>query len=221
MRFPLLLTMVGTLSLGFLTSSAQILGTGSQAQFHDTSILKPPAGEKVALVVFEDLGCPACAHAHPYEFQAIQRTHVAFLRHDFPLAAHIWTFQGAVCARYIQDKVSSQLATQYRTDVFAAQQQVGSKEDLEHFTRLWFQHHGRQMPFVFDPAGSLAKEVQADFDLGTRLNVRYTPTVVVVTKDKYQVICGTKDGPNDPEQILPTIEAAIAQTKEQRPHSQK
>jgi protein-disulfide isomerase len=219
MRIPALLTVVLAFGFTSLTLSAQFLGTGPDAQFHDTSALKPPAGQRVALVVFEDLGCPACAYAHPLELQAIDRTHVAFLRHDFPLAAHVWTFQGAVCARYIQEKISPQLATQYRTDVFAAQQLISTKEDLQRFTQVWLQRHGQQMPFVFDPTGSFAKEVQADYDLGMRLNVRFTPTVVVVTKDKYQVVCGTRDD-NHPEHILSTIEAAVAQTQE-RPHARK
>ena len=31
----------------------------------DTSALHPPAGSRMALVVFEDLQCPACAKAEP------------------------------------------------------------------------------------------------------------------------------------------------------------
>jgi protein-disulfide isomerase len=69
------------------------------------------------------------------------------------------------------------------------------------------------MPFVMDPGGTLAKEVRADYDLGIRLGVRYTPTVVVVTHDRYQVVCGgSQDGPNDPDRLLPVVEAALAQT---------
>ena len=215
-----LIVMAGLL-LGVLPVRAQFLGAGPQADFHNTSMLKPPAGQKVALVVFEDLGCPGCAAAHPYEMKAIEQTHVAFLRHDFPLAAHVWTFQGAVCARYLQDKVSPGLATQYRTYVFASQRQIASKDDLQQFTQTWFQRHGQQMPFVLDPTGALAKEVQADFDLGMRLNVRYTPTVVVVTQDRYQVVCGTKDGMNDPARIAPVLEAAIAQTKAEAAHARR
>jgi protein-disulfide isomerase len=216
MRLSVVLALASAISFGSHTSQAQFLGIGPDAQFKDTSMLKPPAGQKVALVVFEDLGCPACAGAHPLELQAIAQTHVAFLRHDFPIAAHVWTFDGAVCARYIEEKIGPKLATEYRTDIFAAQQSIASKDDLQRFTQLWFQRHGQRMPFVMDPKGSLAKEVQADYDLGRRLNVRYTPTVVVVTKDKYQVVCGTHDS-NHPEQIESTIEAALAQTKAERP----
>src|SRR5580698_1416567 len=77
---------------------AQFLGTGPRDEFRDTTILRPTAGSKVALIVFEDLGCPACARAHPLENQAIEQTHVPLLRYDFPLEQHIWTFEGAVCA---------------------------------------------------------------------------------------------------------------------------
>ena len=38
--------------------------------FIDTSMLKPPAGAKVAIIEWEDLECPACAHAFPFVHQA-------------------------------------------------------------------------------------------------------------------------------------------------------
>jgi hypothetical protein len=46
--------------------------------------------------------------------------------------------------------------------------------------------------------------------LGKRLNVTFTPTVVVVTAKAYQVVCGTAQGANDPTQILPVVKAALA-----------
>ena len=55
---------------------AQFAGTGPRDNFRDTTILRPPAGSKVALIVFEDLGCPACARAHPFEMEAVKQTHV-------------------------------------------------------------------------------------------------------------------------------------------------
>jgi protein-disulfide isomerase len=89
---------------------------------------------------------------------------------------------------------------------------ISNKEDLQHFTQHWMQQHNLQMPFVMDPDGALAAKVKADYDLGTRLNVQFTPTIVVVTRDRYQVVCGTKTGANDPEQILPVVQAALSQT---------
>ena len=193
-----------------VTAQGQFLGTGPRDGFHDTSILRPPAGSKVAIIVFEDLECPACARAHPYEVEAAKETHVPLLRHDFPLPQHTWAFQGAVLARYIQDKISPQLAEQYRSDVFAAQDAIANKDDLYQFTSGWLQKHGKKMPSAVDPDGALAKEVNADVDLGKRLNIAYTPTVVVVTANAYQVVCGTGQGANDPAEILPVAKAATA-----------
>lgn len=192
---------------------AQFAGTGPRDNFRDTTILRPPGGSKVAIIVFEDLGCPACARAHPIERQVAEQYHVPLVRYDFPLAQHIWTFQGAVYARYLQDKVSPRLADEYRSDVFVAQMSISSKDDLRQFTEHWMQQHGQKLPAVVDPGGALAAKVQADYDLGKRLNVEWTPTLVVVTRNNYQVVGGTAEGPNDPTKLAGVVEGAIAQTK--------
>jgi protein-disulfide isomerase len=198
-------------ALAALATRAQFVGSRVRDDFHDTAtILRPPAGAKVAIIVFEDLGCPMCARAHPIELQAAEQFHVPIVRHDFPIASHIWTFNGAVCARYIEDKVNPKLAGEYRTAVFASQSAIASKEDIQQFTIQWLQKHGQQMPFVLDPNGHLAAEVQADFDLGRRLNVTHTPTIVVVTRDNYQMVCGNETL-TDPTQLFPILRAAIAQ----------
>jgi len=194
-------------------TGAQFVGSHVSDGFHDKSMLHPPAGSKVAIIVFEDLGCPGCAAAHPIELKAAAQYHVPIVRYDFPLAAHVWTFNGAVCARYLQDKVDPRLADQYRTDVFAAQRFIENKDDLIQFTRRWMQQHGHPMPFVLDPNGSLAAEVKADYQLGLRLNVNQTPTIVVVTQNNYQLVCGT-DALQDPNRLFPILKAAIAQANE-------
>jgi protein-disulfide isomerase len=194
---------------------AQFLGPQPSNSLQNISQIQPPAGSKVAIVVFEDLGCPACAHAHPIEAKAAAAAHVPLLRFDFPFEEHIWTFQGAVCARYIQKKISPSLADQYRSDVFSNQRMIASKDDLQQFTQQWLQHHGQQMPFVLDPDGSLAKAVRADYDLGRKINVHYTPTVIVVTANNYQIVCGVPQqaGANDPDKILPVVEAALSEKR--------
>jgi hypothetical protein len=138
---------------------------------------------------------------------------VALLRYDFPLEAHVWTFEGAVCARYIQDTLGPQLAEEFRSTVFKSQSMISSEDDVRQFTSRWLQKRGKKMPAVLDPGGKLAKEVTADRELGMRLNVEWTPTVVVVTRNNYQVVCGTKDGANDPSQILAVVKGVIAQTR--------
>jgi protein-disulfide isomerase len=193
------------------SSPAQFIGPPTHDGFRDTSILRPPTNSKVAIIVFEDLGCPMCARAHPIELQAAEQYHVPLLRYDFPLAIHVWTFEGAVYARYLQDKVSTTVAGQFRTDVFHDQRAIDSKDALHQYVQNWFQKHGQKLPFVIDPTGALAAEVQADVDLGKRLNVIQTPTLVVVTRNNYQVVCGTP-ALLDPTQLVPILQAAIKQT---------
>lgn len=210
-------------------AAAMCLPVAARAQFtsqaptgvlKNLSLLKPPGNSKVAIVVFEDMGCPHCAAAHPVELQAAAATHVPIERYDAPIPSHVWTYEGAVCARYIQDRISPQLAGQFRTDLFAAQMRISSKEDVLQFTQSWLQHHGKQMPFVIDPDGSLAKQVDADVELGRRLNINWTPTIVVVTDRKQQVICGADARSGDASEIAPVVEAALAQVQSQ-PHANK
>ncbi len=205
-----------TTALTFAASRmpAQIAGPPEGTNsFHDVSMLKPPVGQKVAIIVFEDMECPACAASHPVELKAAAQYHVPLVRYDFPLQMHVWSRDAAVFARYLQDKVSPKLADDYRTALFAQQISIGSKDDLQNFTRKFMAQHGQSMPFVVDPSGALAAQVQADYKLGERLNVNRTPTIVVVTPTKYQVISGNESGPSDANRLFPVLDAAVAQTK--------
>ena len=193
-------------------SLAQFAGQGPRDSFIDTSILKPVPGSKVSILVFEDLGCPACAHAHPFELATAQKEHVPLLRRDFPLEQHVWTFDGAVFARYLEDKVSAKVAGEYRTDVFASQRSISNKDDLQQYNALWMKRHNLPMPSPVDPGGTLAAKVRADFALGERLHVTLTPTIIVVTDEHYQVVCGTQGGSNDPAQLEAVVTGALAQT---------
>ena len=50
--------------LSAVSASAQTSMPPNQVDhFVDTSMLKPPAGVKLAIIEWEDLECPACAHA--------------------------------------------------------------------------------------------------------------------------------------------------------------
>jgi protein-disulfide isomerase len=149
--------------------------------FKDTSMLKPPPGVPVAILEWEDLECPACAHAFPIVHEAMNHYKVPLVRRDFQIPGHIWSHDASIFARYLQDKVSQDLATEYRREVFASQYQIASKDDLHNFTQKFFAAHGKQMPFVVDPTGELQKEVDADKALGEKLGVNETPTIIVAT----------------------------------------
>jgi protein-disulfide isomerase len=170
------------LSLPAISARAQISVPPNQVDhFKDTSMLVPPPGAKVALIEWEDLECPACAHAFPFVHMALDHYHIPFVRYDFHIPGHMWSHQAALYARYLQDKVSPELATEYRREVFASQFKIASPDDLTRFTQEFFAKHGKQLPFVLDPTGQLEREVNADNALGLKLGLVETPTIVVAT----------------------------------------
>jgi len=171
------------LSFSAVAAKAQVALPSSQQpdKFRDTSMLVPPPGAKVAIVEWEDLECPACAHAFPFVHMAVDHYKIPYVRYDFLIPGHIWSREAAIYARYLQDKVSPELATQYRREVFASQFKFASKDDLNRFTQEFFKKNGKQVPFVVDPTGQLAREVEKDVALGNKLGLTETPTLVVVT----------------------------------------
>ncbi len=80
---------------------------------------------------------------------------------------------------------------------------IASKEDLQNFTRRYFQSHGQAMPFVIDPTGQFAREVHADYQLGERIGLTQTPTVFVVTPKKWIQV-------TDINQLYQAIDTALA-----------
>ncbi|RRA49977.1 hypothetical protein D1Y84_05765 [Acidipila sp. EB88] len=179
-----------TAALALAAGIWAVLPSSAQAQFSqtpqvpagmmDSPALKPPTGANVAIVEFSDLECPACAAANPTLMSAMAKYKVPWLRHDFPLPQHNWSFGAAVDARWFDEK-SPKIGDAYRDAVFAAQQSISTKDDLDQFTQKFAQQHGVQMPFVVDPQGKLADKVNEDKDLGRRLGVNRTPTIWVVT----------------------------------------
>jgi protein-disulfide isomerase len=158
----------------------------------DTSALHPPPGAKVAIVEFADLECPSCAMDNPVIIQAVEKYHVAWMRHDYPLPQHNWSFQAAVNARWFDTK-SKKLGDDYRNAVFANQASIETKDDLAQFTQKFAEQHGVGMPFVMDPQGRLTAEVKADQDLGNRMGIHETPTAWVVTEHGYKQVTDFKN----------------------------
>ncbi len=170
------------LSLAVVSATAQVSLPPNQVDhFKDTSMLVPPPGAKVAIIEWEDLECPACAHAFPFVHMAIEHYHIPLVRYDFLIPGHMWSREAALYARYLQDKVSPEMATEYRREVFASQFKLASKDDLNRLTQEFFTKRGKQMPFVVDPTGELQREINADVALGDKLGLSQTPTLVVVT----------------------------------------
>lgn len=154
--------------------------------FTDTSMLKPPAGTKLAIIEWEDLECPACAHAFPFVHTAVNQYHIPLVEYDFLIPGHTWSHQAALYARYLKDRISPDLAMEYRRQVFAAQYRIATPEDLVAFTKQFLGQHGKQMPFVVDPTGQFEREIQTETKLREKLGTKwYTPTIVVVTPNRW------------------------------------
>ena len=191
--------------VGILSASAQTAVGGQVDHFTDTSMLKPPAGDKIALIEWEDLECPACAHAFPFVHQALNHYHIPYVRYDFLIPNHVWSHQAAIYARYMQDKISPDFAEDYRRQVFANQYRIASQDDLLNFTKQYMSSHGKQMPFVVDPTGQFEREVQADTNLGKKLGLQYTPTIVVATQHKWIEVKDVSDLYSAIDQALASI----------------
>jgi hypothetical protein len=85
----------------------------------------------------------------------------------------------------MKDKIAPDFADDYRRQVFAAQYRIATQEDLMNFTKQYMSSHGKQMPFVVDPTGEFERQVEADVDLGKKLGLQFTPTIVVVTPHRW------------------------------------
>lgn len=155
-------------------------GAPPTTQVHDPSALHPPAGARVAIIEFEDMECPDCANANPLLKGASEKYHIPWVRHDFPLPFHNWSFQAAVNARWFDTK-SKKLGDDYRDYIFANQRSIETPAQLTQFTETYAKSHGIALPFAIDPQGKLAAEVKADYALGQRIGIEHTPTIWVAT----------------------------------------
>ena len=146
------------------------------------SVLRPPKGSPVALVVFEDLQCPQCARAAPLLAQAAQTYKIPLVQHDFPLPMHNWSMNAAIIARYF-DTHSKATGNAFRDYVFEHQREI-VPDNLRGFAEKFAAEHKIELPFVVDPAGKLNALVIADRELGKSINLEHTPTIYVVTDKK-------------------------------------
>ncbi len=151
----------------------------SLALAQDPALLRPPKGATVALIVFEDLQCPQCRRDAPLEEQAAKAHKIPLLRHDFPLPMHNWSFNAAVTARYF-DGQSKDLGTQFRDYIFQHQPEI-TPDNLQSFVTKFAAEHRVDLPFVIDPQGKLAADINADKELGRKVGIQHTPTIYVVS----------------------------------------
>jgi protein-disulfide isomerase len=142
-------------------------------------VLRPPKGAPVAIVVFEDLQCPQCRRVAPILEQASKTYKIPLVRHDFPLPMHNWSYDAAVMARYF-DATSKELGNQFRDYVFSNQLEI-NPQNLRGYAEKFANEHKVGLPFVIDPQGKFAAEVNADREQGKAIKLEHTPTVYVVS----------------------------------------
>lgn len=157
---------------------AVVLFTSALTFAQDPSLLRPPKGSQVALIVFEDLQCPRCRVESPLEEQAAKQHKIPLVRHDFPLPIHNWSFNAAVTARFFDSK-SKELGNQFRDYVFQHQPEI-TPDKLQSFVEKFAAEHKVELPFAIDPQGKFAAEVNADKELGHKVGIQHTPTIYVV-----------------------------------------
>ncbi len=192
------------------TARAQFNVPPAGTQVHDASPLKPPPGARVAIVEFEDMQCPDCGRANPLLKEAAAKYNIPWVRYDFPLAMHSWSFNAAVNARWFDANKGKKMGDEYRDAVFANQASIPSPDALAQFTQKFAQDRGVAFPFAVDPQGKLAAQVKADYALGQRVGIEHTPTIWVVTSN-------SKGAPFvevvDRSKLFQLIDQALADTK--------
>jgi protein-disulfide isomerase len=142
-------------------------------------VLRPPKGAQVAIVVFEDLQCPQCRRVAPILAQASKTYKIPLVRHDFPLPMHNWSYDAAVMARYF-DSTSKSLGNEFRDYIFSNQFEI-NPQNLRSYAEKFAAAHKVDFPFIVDPQGKFAAEVNADRDRGKAIKLDHTPTVYVVS----------------------------------------
>lgn len=179
-RFPAILA--AAIALSALSAVGQFAGPSSAptTPVHNARALRPPAGARVAIFEFEDMECPDCARANPLLREAAAKYNIPWVRHDFPLPFHTWSFDAAVDARWFDTK-SKKLGDDFRDAVFANQSSITTQDQLRAFAQKFAADHKLAFPFVVDPQGKLAAEVKADYDLGQSIGIQHTPTIWIVT----------------------------------------
>ena len=163
----------------FYTLVAIALGTTPAVSFAaDGSSLKPPAGARVAIVVFEDLECPDCSRAFPVLQEAGKKHNIPVVLRDYPLNMHPWSFDAAVFARYFDTK-SEKLGVDFRGYIFQNQPQI-TKQNLRQYVDKFANDNKSPLPFVVDPEGKLKDKIMADREEGNKIGLQHTPTIFVV-----------------------------------------
>jgi len=195
----------------FLTCLLALATTlASFGQDTKATILQPPAGSKVAVIVFEDLECPQCSRTQPVVDEAKKEYKIPVIIYDFPLPQHQWSYEGALIAHYFRSKSTktNNLEAAFRDYIYQNQPAI-TAQNLRAYAEKFAQQHKVALPFAIDPTGKFAAEIQADKEKARIVAVNHTPTVYVVTNNPGQPYTEVTDTGT----LFQTIDGVMAQLK--------
>ena len=206
MKTKKLLRITFLLVLAVLATKALRAQTASQS-----TILRPPAGSKVALVEFADLECPDCARAAPLLEEAARTYKIPLVIYDYPLPQHPWAYDGSILAHYFRSKSTPKnpLETKFRLFIYQNQSAI-TQQNLHEYVDKFAKANNTIVPFVVDPQGKFAAEVRASKDKGIAVDIQHTPTIYVVTAKTSGTPFVEVVNRND---LFSMIDQAIAETK--------
>ncbi len=190
---------------------AALMTFSALAQAGDTSVLHPPKGSKLAIIVFEDLECPQCARVEPLLEDAVKNYKIPLVRYDFSLPQHPWSFEAHVTARYFDSK-SKQLGEEFRSWVFANQNFI-TKMNVRGMAERFATEHHVPLPAPIDPSGTLAAKVNADRAIGEKVGIDHTPTIYIVGESRQTPYIEVKEQ----SQLFSTIDQMKALVKAEAP----
>jgi protein-disulfide isomerase len=146
----------------------------------------------VMIEVFSDFQCPACKSLHeetirPLVDEYAKAGKVYLIYRNFPLAMHSYARQAAIwaCAAGRLGKYGPVADTLFRTQ---ASWSISGKIDSVVAGVVSPAEMAKLNVLVKDPA--IAKEVQADVELGQRTKIQQTPTIIITHRLKQYPLSG-------------------------------
>lgn len=178
----------GLLISGFVAGLA--VGAAAQAPRSTRSV--GPIMASVTVDVYSDFQCPACKTLHEQTLSRVREDYalkgkIRLVHHDFPLPMHSYARQAAVLANAADrvgkfDQVSDAL---FKTqEAWSVSGKVAEVVD----SVLTPDEAKKVREISKDPA--IAAQVQRDVDMGTRLNINQTPTIILTKNLKSNRVAG-------------------------------
>jgi protein-disulfide isomerase len=178
--------------LALALSAAVLSGSGSPSAQSTTNRAVGPVTAAVRIDIFSDFECPACKALHE---QTIKRVKEEFamqgklrlVHHDFPLPQHKYARQAAILAAAADRMGKFDLVA----DALFRQQESWSKAgnvDSVVDSVLTPEERKKLREIAKDPA--ILANIERDIQLGQRMKVSSTPTMIVTHDGKPNPVVG-------------------------------